>query len=74
MRAIEPLPEGLEIDFLRASSYNGAAITGQDVVTMGLVSKIPIHGRHVLLVEDIIDTGKTLQVRFLDAKFAVLCM
>lgn len=62
MRAIEPLPEGLSMDFLRASSYTGTATTGQDAVVMGLVSKIPIQGRHILLVEDIIDTGKTLHV------------
>jgi hypothetical protein len=62
VRAIQPMPKGLNMDFLRASSYTGAATTGQDAVVMGLVSKIPIEGSHILLVEDIIDTGKTLQV------------
>ena len=65
VRAIQPIPEGLNMDFLRASSYTGAATTGQDAVVMGLVSKIPIEGRHILLVEDIIDTGKTLQVSYM---------
>jgi hypoxanthine-guanine phosphoribosyltransferase len=59
------MPEGLNMDFLRASSYTRAATTSQDAVVMGLVSKIPIEGRHILLVEDIIDTGKTLQVSYM---------
>ena len=68
VRSIEPLPAGLNMDFLRASSYTGSTTTGQDAVSLGMVSKTPIQGRHILLVEDIIDTGKTLQVRWLAIK------
>ena len=64
MRSIEPLPAGLTMDFLRASSYTGSTTTGQDAVSLGMVSKTSVQGRHVLLVEDIIDTGKTLQARW----------
>jgi hypoxanthine phosphoribosyltransferase len=53
----------MELDFLRASSYVGASTTSEEAVSLGLVSKIPVEGRHVLVVEDIIDTGLTLQVR-----------
>lgn len=62
VRAIDPMPEGMQLDFLRASLYIGASTTGEEAVSLGLVSKIPVTGRHILLVEDIIDSGKTLQV------------
>ncbi len=49
-----------EIDFLRATSY------GSQTVTSGAVEirkdvEVPVTGRAVLLVEDIIDTGLTLK-------------
>ena len=48
----------LEVDFIGLSSYEGTQSTGHVRITSDLSSKI--EGRHVLLVEDIVDTGKTL--------------
>lgn len=48
----------LEYEFLRASSYQGTQTTGE--VKLTNMPKISIENRHVLIVEDIIDTGITL--------------
>ena len=48
----------LEYEFLRASSYHGATTTGE--VKLLHVPTIPLKNRHVIIVEDIIDTGLTL--------------
>ena len=72
VRAMQPVPDGMQLDFLRASSYVGATTTGEEAITMGLVAKIPVTGRHIILVEDIVDTGKTLQVRVHPAVWLVL--
>jgi hypoxanthine phosphoribosyltransferase len=48
----------LEVDFIGLSSYEGTQSTGHVRITSDLSSKI--EGRNVLLVEDIVDTGKTL--------------
>ena len=45
------------IDFIRARSYNGAQSSGQ--VDFVYLPEDDIRGKHVLVVEDIIDTGRT---------------
>lgn len=51
-------PEDAEIEFIRLKSYSGTASTGTVKHVMGL--NIPIKDRHVIIVEDIVDTGRTL--------------
>jgi len=46
-------------DFIRVKSYEGTESTGNVQISGGDVSRL--QGRHVLLVEDIIDTGLTMQ-------------
>ena len=48
----------LEVDFIRLSSYGrGRESSGRVKVVQGLHS--PVRGRHVLVVEDIVDSGLT---------------
>lgn len=47
-----------QIDFVMLSSYNGTESTGR--VTISKDIEMPLAGRNVLVVEDIIDTGITL--------------
>jgi len=48
-----------EVDFLAVSSYSNEA-RNKGVVRLVKDLEIPIHNRHVLFVEDVIDTGLTL--------------
>lgn len=53
------LPHDTRVEFMRAQSYAGTASTG--TVEFGLLPAAEaITGRDVLLVEDILDTGRTL--------------
>ena len=49
-----------EIDFMAVSSY-GSQTDSSGVVRILKDLDAPIEGRHVLIVEDIIDSGLTLQ-------------
>ncbi len=48
-----------EVDFMTASSYGNSIVSSGDVKIVMDLNK-SIAGKHVLLVEDIIDTGHTL--------------
>ena len=49
----------LEVEFIRLSSYGrGRSTPGDLKVLQGI--RTPIRGRHVLVVEDIVDTGQSL--------------
>ncbi len=66
MRAIE-VP--CEVDFMAVASY-GSATDSSGVVRILKDLDAPLEGRHVLIVEDIVDSGLTLQylLRTLEAR------
>ncbi len=60
----------LRIDLMEVSSYGGTATESSGLVRILKDLSAPIEGRDVLLVEDIIDTGLTLNylIRYLRGK------
>lgn len=46
------------VDFMSVSSYGMAAVSGAVRIVLDL--REPIEGKHVMLVEDIVDSGKTI--------------
>lgn len=49
-----------EIQFVKLSSYQGTSTTGKVVSMIGIDSE-KLKGRHVVIVEDIVDTGVTMR-------------
>jgi hypoxanthine phosphoribosyltransferase len=48
-----------ELSFVKLASYNGASSTGVVNELIGLTDNL--NGRHVVVLEDIVDTGRTLE-------------
>ena len=74
---IRLLPLPLRLDFLGASSYGAGTEAGQLVITKEL--RMSVRGRTVLLVDDILDTGRTLlqmrhRLRELGARSVKTCV
>jgi hypoxanthine phosphoribosyltransferase len=58
---VRALPLDPEIDFVRVSSYGAGTSRSSDIrFTKDLESEI--EGKHVLLIEDIVDTGHTMNL------------
>lgn len=53
-----------ELQFVKLSSYSGTASTGQVRQIIGLPDSIT--GRDIIIVEDIIDTGRTIKAMMAD--------
>ncbi len=56
---LKQYPGKCEISFLKMASYEGTASTGEVKLHMDI--PMDLTGRHVIILEDIIDTGNTLE-------------
>ena len=61
---LKRLPIECEITFVKVASYHGTSSTGHVLDLIGLNERI--EGRHVVVLEDIVDTGSTVR-HILDA-------
>lgn len=66
---VRAIPRDLACDFLSVRSYGDATVSSGEVQIAADLTA-PIEGRHVLLVEDIVDTGLTLKylIELLEAR------
>ena len=57
---VRSIQRPIQVDFLGASSYGDGKVSS-GMVRLLYDPETRLEGKHILLVEDIIDTGKTLQ-------------
>jgi hypoxanthine phosphoribosyltransferase len=57
---VRKIQRPVQVDFLVASSYGDGKVSSGEVLLL-YDPETRLEGKHILLVEDIIDTGKTLQ-------------
>lgn len=60
VRHVHPVPPKLEVDFIKASSYGSGTVTSGTVKLDDGFNLASVAGKHVLVVEDIVDSGLTL--------------
>lgn len=65
---IREVDTDVQCEFLGVSSYTGTKSSGEVKLTLDLAN--PIEGRHVILIEDIVDTGLTMNylIRALESR------
>ena len=74
---IRAFPRSVEVATARAASYEGVESSGELTINW-LPTRDRIQGRHILLVEDIVDTGATIsalveKIESLDAASVNVC-
>ncbi len=55
---VKNIKRSVEMDFMEVSSYHGTESTGNVIINKDI--RTSIEGKNVIIVEDIIDTGRTL--------------
>jgi len=58
---VRRLPSGLVMDFIRVQTYGDATSPQTAPVVDWMPKEANVRGRHVLLLDDILDTGRTIQ-------------
>lgn len=70
------IKNNVEFEFIQVASYEGATSTGNIKLTQDLIGKV--EGKNIIIIEDIIDTGRTLEylkdyIKQLNPKTTKIC-